>query len=148
MTAHENAEVIRAILRAIEQRDRKRLRELFHPDIELHWAPSLPYVKNHRERPGEGPTWAETWIPLEPTEAERRMDYRVVAANDDDEVVALWQQRGVTAAGDRFDGPVLGQYGLREGKLVRARMFYFDGVEVVDFLKRAARAPAPMGAAP
>jgi hypothetical protein len=63
-------------------------------------------------------------------------------------VVALWQQRGVTAAGDRFDGPVLGQYGLREGKLVRARMFYFDGVEVVDFLKRAARAPAPMGAAP
>ena len=35
------------------------------------------------------------------------MDPRVVAANGD-EVVVLWRQRGVSRAGDRFDGEVLG----------------------------------------
>lgn len=64
------------------------------------------------------------------------MDPRVVAASED-EVVILWQQRGVSPAGDRFDGPVLGLYRLRDGKLARAQMFYFDTVGLVDFLTKA-----------
>jgi uncharacterized protein len=142
MTRNQNAELVSEVFFAIEQRDRRRLRELFDPELELHWAPSLPYAKNVRERPGEGPTWAETWIPLQPTEAERKTDYRIVASNDAaGEVVVLWQQRGVTAEGLRFDGPVLGLYRLRDGKLARAQMFCFDTAEVVDFLARAGRGP-------
>jgi ketosteroid isomerase-like protein len=64
------------------------------------------------------------------------MDPRVVAGTGD-EVVVLWQQRGLSPAGDRFDGPVLALYRLREGKLARAQMFYFDTVGVTGFLAKA-----------
>jgi ketosteroid isomerase-like protein len=49
----------------------------------------------------------------------------------------LWRQKGVSAAGDRFDGEVLGLYRLREGKLARAQMFYFDTAAVATFLAKA-----------
>jgi hypothetical protein len=58
-------------------------------------------------------------------------------AISEDEVVVLWQQRGVSPSGDRFDGPVLGLYQLRAGKLARARMFYFDTAMLVSFLASA-----------
>src|SRR4030095_6125029 len=135
MSAEENIEVVRKIFRAIEERDAERLLELFDPEVEFHWPPSLPYAANVYGRPGGGLTWAETWLPLQPTDVERRMDPRVIAASDE-EVVVLWRQRGVTAAGERFDGPVLGLYRLREGKLARAQMFYFDSAELSRFLAR------------
>jgi hypothetical protein len=77
-------------------------------------------------------------MPLQPIEAEQRMDPHVVAVGGD-EMVILWRQRGVSLAGDRFDGPVLGLYQLREGKLARAQMFYFDTVGLVDSLHEGAR---------
>jgi uncharacterized protein len=136
MGMKENVEVVREIFRAIEGRDPMRLQELFHPEVEFHWAPSLPYGRSFHDQPTEGPTWAETWIPLQPTEAEQRMDLRIVCASEN-EVVGLWHQRGVTPAGERFDGPVLALYRLRDGKLARAQMFYFDSAELAGFLARA-----------
>jgi uncharacterized protein len=127
-----NVEVITEIFEAVEQRDERRFNALCAPDFQIVWPSSLPYGV-----PGVGrPTWSETWNPLEPTEQERRMDPRVVAASGD-EVVVLWRQKGVSAAGDRFDGEVLGLYRLREGKLARAQMFYFDTAAVAAFLARA-----------
>jgi len=64
------------------------------------------------------------------------MDARIVAATDD-EVVVLWHQRGISPTGERCDTPVLGLYLLRDGKLARAQMFYFDSAEVGGFLRRA-----------
>ncbi len=64
------------------------------------------------------------------------MDPRVAAISEDEGVV-LWRQRGVSPSGERFDGEVLGLYQIREGKLGRAQMFYFDTVAVVNFLKKA-----------
>ena len=64
------------------------------------------------------------------------MDPRVLAANEN-EVVVLWRQRGVSPLGDRFDAEVLGLYQIREAKLARAQMFYFDTVAVGDFLAKA-----------
>ncbi|MEO8798912.1 MAG: hypothetical protein ABI551_13575, partial [Polyangiaceae bacterium] len=61
---------------------------------------------------------------------------RVVAA-EGDEVVVLWQQRGVTAGGERLEEPVLALYRLHEGKLANARMFYFDTAAVAAFLAKA-----------
>jgi ketosteroid isomerase-like protein len=135
-----------AIFSAIERRDAQRLRDLFDPEAEFHWPPPLPYSppagahQGPPASPGTQPTWEETWDPLQPTEAERRMDPRVVAAGGD-EVVVLWRQRGISPAGERFDGPVLGLYRLRAGRLVRAQMFYFDTVALVGFLARAGRLP-------
>jgi hypothetical protein len=87
--------------RAVEQRDEQRLRERYHPEVEFHWPASLPFGDR------TGPTWSEVWDPLQPTEEERRMDPRVVAATDR-EVVVLWRQRGLSPSGERFDDEVLG----------------------------------------
>jgi uncharacterized protein len=136
MSAKENVELMLQIFSAIERRDAERALELFDPDVEFHWPPSLPYGGTFRGLLPDHPTWSQTWDALQPTEAERTMDYRVIAASDD-EVVVLWQQRGVAPTGERFDGPVLGLYKVREGKLVRAQMFYFDTAALVSFLEKA-----------
>jgi uncharacterized protein len=131
MSISENVHLMLEIFGAIECRDPQRVFELCQPDVELNWPPSLPYGGA-----SPGTAWMDTWVPLQPTEAERRMDPRVVAASPE-EVVVLWQQRGVSSNGDRFEGPVLGLYRVREGKLARAQMFYFDTSALISFLGRA-----------
>jgi ketosteroid isomerase-like protein len=129
MSIEENGKLLLSVFHAIEQRNDQRFSELLHTDFEIHWPASLPYGKGKA-------TWTETWNPLQPTEVERRMDPRVVAANEC-EVVVLWRQRGLSPAGERFDGEVLGLYEIREWKLARAQMFYFDTVAVSNFLDKA-----------
>jgi len=131
MSSSENVGVMLEIFSAIERRDPQRVFELCQRDVEFLWPPSLPYGGS-----SPGSAWANTWLPLQPTEAERRMDPRVVAAGPE-EVVILWQQRGVSPTGDGLETPVLGVYQVREGKLARAQMFYFDTAAVNDFLARA-----------
>ena len=141
MSIKENIEVMRDIFGALERRDERRFLARVHPDVEMHWPPSLPYGGTSRGL--QQKTWSDTWSPLQPTEAERRMEPRVVAASEE-EVVVLWHQRGVTPAGNRFDGEVLGLYHVRGGKLTRAQMFYFDTAAVVSFLEQVkGQAPAP-----
>lgn len=103
----DNRTVILNIFRAIEQRDEPRLRELFATDLEMHWPISLPYGGTYKACAPGRTTWSETWTPLQPTDTERRMDARVIAAAADD-VVVLWHQRGVSPEGERFNGEVLG----------------------------------------
>ena len=134
MSVEKNRKLLLSVFNAIEQRNDQRFSELLHSDFEIHWPPPLPY--------GEGKlkTWTETWDPFQPTELERRMDPRVVVANEA-EVVVLWRQRGLSPAGERFDGEVLDLYQVREGKLLRAQMFYFDAVAVANFLGKAMDRP-------
>ena len=132
----QNSKTILQIFRTIEQRDDAGFRGLLQPDFEIHWPPSLPYGGTF---PGLEPRpngWGATWQPLQPTEAERRMDACVIAAHDND-VVVLWHQRGLSPNGVRFDGEVLGLYTFREGKLARAQMFYFDTTAAARFLAEA-----------
>ena len=143
MGVKENVKVMRDIFSAIECRDERRFLELVHPECEMHWPPSLPYGGTARGLQPEGPTWSDTWNPLQPTAAERRMEPRVVAASEE-EVVVLWRQRGMTLAGDRWDEEVLGLYHVRGGKLTRAQMFYFDTAALLNFLAKAqGEAPVP-----
>jgi uncharacterized protein len=147
-----NAEVVLAVIRAVEERDAEALFELYHDDVELHDAPSLPYAYTARgkdelrEQFETAPemTWLGTWGPLQPTEAERRMDPRVVAT-DGDEVVVQYTSRALAPSGERFESPVLGLYEVRDGKFARAQMFHYDTAAIVAFLERAtesAQAPA------
>jgi ketosteroid isomerase-like protein len=136
MGINENVNLLLEVFSAIERRDDRRFRELLRPDFEIVWPPSLPYGGTSRGVAPAGPTWGGTWLPLQPAEAERRMDPRVVAATED-EVVVLWHQRGVSRAGVRFDGEVLGLYRVVDGRLARAQMFYFDTASVVRFLAQA-----------
>ena len=135
-TEKANATVMLDIFSAIERRDAQRLAELCHPDVELSWPTALPYGGTTRGVATQPPSWLHTWAPLQPTEAERSMDPRVVASSGDD-VVVLWRQRGLSPGGERLDAAVLALYTVRDGRLARAQMFYFDTSELVGFLGRA-----------
>jgi uncharacterized protein len=123
---------------AVERRDREGLLALYHPEVEFHDAPSLPYGGSlcGKDEVARDDGWERTWVPLQPTQAERSMTPRVVAANDR-EVVVLYRQRALSPPGARFDAPVLGLYEVRDGMLGRAQMFHFDTVAVVEYLARA-----------
>jgi ketosteroid isomerase-like protein len=71
-------------------------------------------------------------------EAERQMNPHVVASTED-EVVVPWEHKAVDGNGRRLETPVLARYRLRNGKLLRAQMFYFDTVQVAAFLANAAK---------
>ena len=45
--------------------------------------------------------------------------------------------RGVAPSGERCDVPVLALYQVRDGKLARAQMFYFDSAALGGFLERS-----------
>lgn len=136
-------DVVLQVFRAVEQRNPQLALEVYHPDVEFHWPPSLPYggssygLEESKER---RPGYAETWSPFQ-TDADRQLDPRVVAASDD-EVVVLWRQRGRSATGELLDTPVLGLYQVRDGRFARAQMFYFDPAAAADFLAMAKPTPA------
>src|SRR5689334_8203637 len=132
----QNSEMILRIFRAIEAREDAKMLEMFQPDFEIHWPMSLPYGGTFRGLAPRPNGWNGTWDPLQPTEAERRMDPRVIAAHGED-VVVLWHQRGLSPRGARIDEEVLGMYRFRDGKLARAQMFYFDTAAVAKFLSEA-----------
>jgi ketosteroid isomerase-like protein len=145
-----NEEIVLRVFRAIEERDAEALFDLYHEDVELHEAPSLPYgyegvsgKEAMREQLESTPerSWLGTWGPLQPTEVERRMDPRVVATRGD-EVVIAYTTRAVSPSGERFELPVLGLYEVHDGKFARARMFHFDTAAILAFLERAGRREA------
>lgn len=150
--AETNVRVVLETFGAVERRDATGLFALCQPDIRFHWPPSLPYGGSRGltdSIAGGAITWEAVWDALQPTEAERSMGPRVVSASDR-EVVVLWLQRGLGPDGERFQSPVLGLYEVRESRLARAQMFYFDPEAVSAFLDRAAggagsgpRAPQP-----
>ena len=131
-------------MRAVEERDGERLLSLYHPDVQLHEAPSLPYggvvegVSSLLSQLAEAPehTWRGTWDPLQPTAAERRLDPRVIAERDG-EVVVLYRIRALAPSGERLEAPVVGVYEVRDGRFARAQMFHFDTEAVNRFLERA-----------
>src|SRR5262245_16551904 len=89
--------------RNLQRRDPEKLHELFAPEVESHWPPSRPYRSTTHDIKINIPGWVNTWDPLQPTEAERRMEPRVVGADDDGKVIILSRQRGVSPAGERID---------------------------------------------
>jgi hypothetical protein len=137
-----NVQVMLDLFRAIEERhpdhrDVQRELSFYQPDVEFNWPPALPYGGTFRgSGRRSGPNWNTTWTPLQPTAAERRMDPVVIGA-DDHKVVVLYHQRGVSPGTERFDGEVIGLYELRDFKLARAQMFYFDEAACAKFLQRA-----------
>jgi uncharacterized protein len=139
-----DAEVVLGVIRAVDERDGERLMELFDDEVELYDAASLPYGGVVKGKPSiqeeieSAPekTWLGTWGPVQPTEAERRMDPRVLAENNG-EVVVLYHQRALAPNGERFDSPVIGLYQIRDGKVARAQMFHYDTAAINAFLERA-----------
>jgi len=131
-------DVVLQVFRSVEERNPQLAAEVYHDDLEFHWPRPLPYagstygLKASLER---RPGWAETWDPFQ-SQPDRWLDARVVASSED-EVVVLWHQRAHDHIGRQLDTPVLGLYQVRDGKLARAQMFYFDPVAAAEFLAEA-----------
>jgi uncharacterized protein len=131
-------DVVLQVFRSVEERNPQLAAEVYHDDLEFHWPRPLPYAGSSyglqaslARRPG----WAETWDRFQ-SDAERGLGARVVASSED-EVVVLWHQRGRDQSGRWLDTPVLGLYQVRDGKLARAQMFYFDPLAAAEFLAAA-----------
>jgi ketosteroid isomerase-like protein len=132
-------DVVMQVFRSVEERNLQLAAEVYHDELEFHWPRPLPYagssygLKASMER---RPGWAETWDPFQ-DQSDRELRARVVASSED-EVVVLWHQRGRDRAGRQLDTPVLGLYQVRDGKLARAQMFYFDPLAAAEFLTQSA----------
>ena len=139
MRPQENADFVLQMLQTIEGRQLDRLEDMYHPEVEFHWPPGLPYsgdfagpaVAQMSER------FAATWLPLQPTQETRRMDPRVVATGDEGRVVINYMWRGLDSQGRRFETETLAVYQLRDGRLARAQMFYYDLAGMIAFLAKA-----------
>ena len=139
MSRTTSTDIVMAAFDAVERRDERRLAELYHPEVEFHWPPSLSYGRSFHVatalQAGDRAPFDQIWGPFQPTRHERRMDPRVVAATDK-ELVVLWRQRGLRPDSQRLDMETLGLYGVRDGKFARAQMFYFDTTAVLRFLQQ------------
>jgi len=138
-----NEKLIMDAFRAVEKRDVPRLLEIYDPEVEFVWPPSLP---------GYGGTYqgaavldmqiafANAWDPVQQVDELRRLNPRIIASKDE-EVVLLYHQRGKRIDDGRScDCEVLGLYRVVGGKVVRLQMFYFDPVQVTNFLSSATEA--------
>lgn len=140
----DDAQVILDTIQAIEERDVEHLFSLFHEDVQITDAPSLPYggtvsgretLREQMERSPEE-TWLGTWGPLQPTEDDRRMDPRVIAS-EDGKVTVQYKLRALSPTGERFESEVIALYEVRDEKFAKARMFHYDTAALLAFLQRA-----------
>ena len=133
----ENVETVRRLFQAVEKRDLAGILEAYDPDIVIHEADSLPYGGDHcglkgakRHAHGFWRTWRFLQSPDE-------VQLGAAFLDGGDRVVALFRHRAHSADGKKVDLPVVGVYEVRGGRVIEARMFHFDTVEISEFLKRA-----------
>src|SRR5277367_86745 len=83
-TMNDNAAVVLATIRAVEQRDGETLLGLCDPEAEFIWPSSLPYGgKSLQGLLENGPAYAAAWDDFQ-TDAERQMNPHVIATTDDE----------------------------------------------------------------
>jgi ketosteroid isomerase-like protein len=65
MSVDETVAIVLEAFRAVEQRDDRRLNELYHPEVEFHWPGSLPFGGSSRGPARDRPSrsWSEVWDP-------------------------------------------------------------------------------------
>lgn len=141
MTPH-SVEIVTQVLKAVEQRRGDLLAALYHPQIEFHWPPGLPYSGSFvgAEVADMQRRFGAVWFPLQPTEETRCMDFRVIATGDDGRVVATYVWKGIDGQGRRFQTLTLADYQVRDGLFARAQMYYYDLTGLIGFLEQAAAA--------
>ena len=134
----ENADIVLGALSALEECRMDDLQALYHPEIEFHWQPGLPYEGDHS---GAGVAamsemFGAIWTPLQPDHETRRLSPNIVAAQDDHVVVNyIW--RGIDRHGSKFQTETLAHYQVQDGRLRDARMYYYDLAGLIAFLERA-----------
>jgi ketosteroid isomerase-like protein len=132
----ESEQIVLEAFAAVDARDDERLKRISHPEASFVWPESLQ-PSHFRTLQGKVATsWEEVWEPFQPLPEfiTRKMSPQIVASSGA-RVTVLWHQHGVNRRGECLDCEVLGLYEVRDGRLYRAQMFYFDGAAVRKFLQ-------------
>jgi hypothetical protein len=127
MSTMSVADVILDVFQAVERRDEGRQRQLFDPEVEFLWPPSLPY---------RGSTWETVWARcnLHPRSGAWTLGS---SPRPTRKRSCCGTNVGSTEPATGSSAPVLGLYRVLGGKLVCAQMFYFDTTATATFLNRA-----------
>jgi ketosteroid isomerase-like protein len=135
-----NVETVRSLFQSVEERDLKAYLAAWDREVVVREPGSLPYGGEYRGSEGVGrhaSGWLRTWSVLQPGDEKKPCATFVEA---DDDVVVRWRLRARAPDGEEtLDMPMVSLYGLREGKVVRAQMFYADTAEALRVLEKAGR---------
>ena len=139
--SQSDVEVIMQVLSAVETRNLGRLDQLYHREkIQFHWQPGLPYSGAFH-----GPLavadmtarFARVWGGLQPDAECRRLHPQVLATDGKGRVIVQYLWQAVDQNGNRFQTDTLADYTVRDQRLARAKMYYFDLEGMLSFLRRS-----------
>lgn len=139
LAPQQNAINIVMVLDAVERRDKEAMTALYHPQIEFRFPEQLPYGGCHTGSgvAALGELFTSVWDALQPTPDDRKLEYRVIAASNDD-VITRYFLKGRNRRGRTIRSDTLARYTMRAGLLVRAQMYHYELAELVDFLSDSA----------
>ena len=139
-----NVDAVRRLFVAVEQRDLDAILDCYDEKVEIHESEVLPYGRVYRGHDGvsrHAAAFTKCWSSYQ-TPDEFRLDAKFFEA-DDGAVAAVFRHRAVDPErGTRLDAAAVGIYEVRDDKIVRTQMFYFDPLALSRFLDaRDRRAP-------
>lgn len=132
--AAADAEVVRRLFAAVEERDGQAVLEAYATDVVIREAPSLPYGGVYHGHDGairHALAYTATWDHLQSAE-DRKLQPQIRGC--DDRVVVTWRQKATASDGRHLDVPVVDLISLRDGKVASLEMFQQDTAAVLDFL--------------
>ena len=136
--SQQNLETVKRLFDTVRRRDQAALQEVYHPEIVIHEAPSLPYGGDYHGHEGalqHVNGYYQTWDAFRPTAW--RAYPPIFLETTEDYAVVLWREEAVApGSGRRIDLPALGVYQVRDGQVVESRMFQ-ETAAVRDLLKDA-----------
>jgi ketosteroid isomerase-like protein len=138
--SQSDVDVVMQVLSTVETRDIRRLAQLYHPEIEFHWQPGLPYSGAFHGPPAVADMtarFAGVWGPLQPDAECQRLHPQVLATDGIGRVIVQYLWQAVDRNGNRFQTDTLADYTVRDKKLARAKMYYFDLEGMLSFLRSA-----------
>jgi uncharacterized protein len=141
--SQQHLETVKRLFAIVEQPPNARkasVLEVYHPEIVIHEASSLPYGGDYYGHEGarrHGNGFNRTWDAFQIAPAARGLD-PVFLETTEDYVVVLFRHKAVVPErGRKIDLPEVGVYKVQNGKVVESWMFHQDTVAILEFLKEA-----------
>jgi uncharacterized protein len=136
-------DIVKRLFELVEQPPNTRkasVLEVYHPEIVIHEAPSLPYGGDYYGHEGarrHGAGFNRTWDAFQIAPEARGLD-PIFLETTEDHVVVLFRHKAVAPHGGRkINLPEVGVYKVQDGKVIESWMFHQDTIAILGFLKEA-----------
>jgi uncharacterized protein len=141
--SQQHLEVVKHLFAIVEQppgAKRASVLEVYHPEIVIHEAPSLPYGGDYYGHEGarrHGAGFNRTWNAFQIAPEARGLDPIFLETTEDYVVVLFRHKAAAPHGGRKIDLPEVGVYKVRDGKVIESWMFHQDTVAILEFLREA-----------